>query len=141
MVRTIIGWAMSVLFSIFLIGPSAMGKFLEWEGKKEMMDVLGWDIETIKMVGVVEIIVAILFLIPRTSFVGAILCTAYLGGATATHVRIDDVFFMPIVMGVFMWAAYGLRRPEIFILAIGGQIHPTLDAGKPQQDKSQQDKT
>ncbi|MCA1851921.1 MAG: DoxX family protein [Beggiatoa sp.] len=39
---------------------------------------------------------------PRTSILGAILLTGYLGGATATHVRISDPFFMPVVLGVLV---------------------------------------
>jgi hypothetical protein len=72
-----------------------------------------------KKIGVVEVIVAVLLLIPRASFVGALLLTAYLGGATATHVRVGEPFFMPILIGVFMWIGYGLRRPEVFSLALG----------------------
>ncbi len=48
-------------------------------------------------IGVVEIIITILYLIPRTSFVGAILLTAYLGGATEVHVRANESFPFPII--------------------------------------------
>lgn len=67
----------------------------------------------------IEIAVAILFLIPRTSFVGAILVTGYLGGAVWTHLRVGDPWFFPIIIGVVMWVALGLRRPAIFALASG----------------------
>ncbi|HQX51357.1 MAG TPA: hypothetical protein PLY87_29495 [Planctomycetaceae bacterium] len=54
-----------------------------------------------------------------SGIVAAILLTAYLGGATATHVRVGDPFFMPIIMGFVVWIAYGLRQPAVFALATG----------------------
>ena len=70
-------------------------------------------------IGIVEVAIAILFLIPRTAFVGAILLAAYLGGATATHVRVGDPFYFPIIIGVVAWIALGLRKPEVLRLALG----------------------
>jgi hypothetical protein len=64
-------------------------------------------------------VIAVLFLIPRSGFLGALLLTAHLGGATATHARVGDPIYFPIILGVVMWIAFGLRRPEVFSLAIG----------------------
>ena len=119
-----IGWVLSILLSLFLAGPSAIGKFVDWEGKEQMFDHLGYTAELITRIGVVEIVIALLFLIPRTAFIAAILITGYLGGATATHVRVGDPFLMPIILGVVLWISLGLRRPEIFSLAIGQQNSP-----------------
>jgi hypothetical protein len=110
---------LSVLLSAFLLLASAPGKFVEWEGKAEMFEKFGYSTDVMTKIGVVEVILAVLFLIPRTGFIAAILLTGYLGGATATHVRVGDQFFMPIVIGVLVWIAYGLRRPDVFSLAIG----------------------
>ena len=114
----IAGWVLSGLVSVFLAGPSAIGKFVEWEGKAKMFDHIGFTNDVIMKIGVLEIILAILFLIPRTGFLGAILLTGYLGGATVTHVRVGDPYFMPIVIGVVMWIGMGLRRPAVFSLVI-----------------------
>jgi hypothetical protein len=114
-----IGWGMSILLSLFLIVASAGGKFTEWEGKAEMFDKFGYSPELMTRIGVMEVILALLILIPRIEFVSAILLTAYLGGAVATHVRVDDPFYFPILTGIFLWVAMGLRRPEIFRLAFG----------------------
>jgi hypothetical protein len=75
-------------------------------------------------IGVVEVVITILFLIPQTSFIGAILLTGYLGGATVTHVRLGDSFVVPVVIGVLVWIALGLRNPAIFCLARGGTGAP-----------------
>ncbi len=115
----IVGWMLSVLMSAFLILGSASGKFMDFEGKTEMFNHLGYSTEVMFKIGVVEVIVALLYVIPQTGFLGAILLTAYLGGATATHVRVGDPFYFPIIMGVIVWIALGLRRPEVFALAFG----------------------
>jgi hypothetical protein len=115
----ITGWVLSFLIAAFLIFASAVPKFIDWEGKAKMFSDLGYSIETMMKIGVVEIAVALLFVIPRTSFLGAVLLTAYLGGATATHVRVGDQFFFPIIIGIVAWIALGLRRPEVFSLAFG----------------------
>jgi hypothetical protein len=116
---SIAGWVMSVLLALFLIVPSAGGKFVDWEGKETMFEHLGYSTEMMTRIGFVEIVVALLILIPRTAFIGGILLTAYLGGAIATHVRVGDPYFMPVLMGIYLWIALGLRRPEIFSLAFG----------------------
>ena len=117
--QRIAGWIISVLISLFLIGASAMGKFLTWEGKEKMFEQLGFSTDLMFKIGVLEVILAILLLIPRTGFVAAILLSAYLGGATVTHLRVGEPIFMPIIFGVVMWIGLGLRRPEVFSLALG----------------------
>jgi hypothetical protein len=117
--RTIVGWVMSGLLSAFLIIASATPKFIDWEGKEEMFAKSGYSIDTMAKIGIVEVIAAVLILIPRTSFVGGLLLTAYLGGATATHVRVGEPFYVPILVGVFLWVSLGLRQPKVFSLAIG----------------------
>ncbi|QDV72717.1 DoxX family protein [Botrimarina mediterranea] len=115
----IAGWVLSVLLTVFLCGLSASGKFMDFPNKAEIMGKFGYPDDVMKWIGMVEIAVTILFLIPQTAFIGAILLTAYLGGATATHVRIEDPFYMPIIMGVVVWIALGLRKPDVFQLAFG----------------------
>lgn len=82
-----------------------MGKFTQWEGKSEMFAKMGWSEDLMVKIGIVEVVIAILFVIPRTSFFAAILLAAYLGGAVATHVRVGDPFLFPIIIGVVAWIA------------------------------------
>lgn len=114
----IIGWILSGLIAA-LLAFSAVMKLIDWEGKEEAMGHLGWSVDTIFKIGFVELAVAVLYLIPRTAFVGAILLAAYLGGAVATHVRVGDPFFMPILIGVVAWVALGLRDKRVFPAAFG----------------------
>ena len=65
------------------------------------------------MLGVLELACTILYAIPRTSVLGAILLTGYLGGATATHVRVGDSFIMTVVLGVVVWGGLFLRDARL----------------------------
>lgn len=64
-------------------------------------------------IGIVEVICTVLYLIPQTAVLGAILLTGYLGGATATHVRVEDNFAGPIIAGVLVWLGLFLRDARI----------------------------
>ncbi len=63
---------------------------------------------------ILELACAVVYAIPQTSVLGAILLTGYLGGATATHVRVGDpLFLMPAVLGVLVWAGLYLRDDRL----------------------------
>ncbi|MFO0870847.1 MAG: DoxX family protein [Pirellulales bacterium] len=115
----ITSWVLSGLVGALLLGPSAMGKFSDWEGKQEMLTSMGMSADLLFKIGILEVVVALLYLIPRTSFLGAILLTGYLGGATLTHLRIGEPFVMPVLVGVVAWVALGLRQPSLFSLVLG----------------------
>ena len=116
--QRIAGWILSGLIAAFL-GFSASGKFTEFPDKDKMFEHLGYSRATMTGVGVVEVVVTILFVIPRTSFLGAILLTGYFGGATTTHLRVGDPYFFPIIIGVLVWISYALRRPDVIKSAFG----------------------
>ena len=78
-----------------------------WQGQQ------GYPLSTLVPIGVVEILCAVLYAVPRTSVLGAVLLTGYLGGATATHVRISDPFIAPIIIGVVVWAGLFLRDARL----------------------------
>lgn len=129
----IIGWVLSGLIAAFLIVASGVPKLLESsdpEMKKQMEEILnkiGWTAEVVKVIGVIEIVISLLYVIPRTSFLGAILLTGYLGGAIATHVRVGELnWIMPLVMGVLAWVALALRQPVLFRLVVGANPCPPV---------------
>ncbi len=115
--RRIAGWVLTGLLAAVLMGPSAMSKFADWEGKSQAFEKLGFTTDLMFKIGIVEVLCAVLFLIPRTGFLGAILLTGYLGGATVTHLRVGEPFAPPVIIGILVWVALGLRRSEIFSLA------------------------
>lgn len=62
---------------------------------------------------IVEIVCAIAYAIPRSAVLGAILMTGYLGGATATHVRVGEPFYPPIIVGMVVWIGLYLRDERL----------------------------
>jgi len=74
---------------------------------------LGWKIELAPGLGVLELVCTLLYAVPRTSVLGAILLTAYLGGATATHVRVGDPYVATVIVGVVIWGGLFLRYPRL----------------------------
>jgi hypothetical protein len=68
-------------------------------------------------VGILELACAVLYALPPTSVFGAILISAFFGGATATHVRIGDPAFVgPVVLGILAWLGLYLREPRLHSL-------------------------
>ena len=74
---------------------------------------VGYPASILVPLGIVELLCAILYAVPRTTVLGAILLVAYFGGATATHVRIGQPFYFPIVFGVLTWLALYLRDSRL----------------------------
>jgi uncharacterized membrane protein YphA (DoxX/SURF4 family) len=106
------GWVISILPCLLLIMSAAM-KFIQPPGFDEGLKHMGWDARLMTYLGVVELTGTLLYLIPRTSVLGAILLTAYMGGAIATHVRVGDWFFVQILLGVMVWGGLYLRDIRI----------------------------
>ncbi|MET0595276.1 MAG: DoxX family protein [Polyangiaceae bacterium] len=74
----------------------------------------GWSEAALTPIAILEVIVALVYLIPSTAVLGAILVTGYLGAAYATHLRIGEGnAVIPIVLGVFAWAGLYLRDPRV----------------------------
>lgn len=108
-------WAGRILSAVpvLMLLMSGTMKFIKPAGFAEGLEHLGWSETTMTYIGVVEILCAILYLIPKTAILGAILIAAYLGGATATHVRIGDPFIIPIALGIVAWLGLWLRDKRL----------------------------
>jgi len=76
----------------------------------------GYPESTLGALAVVELSCAVLYAIPRTAVLGAILMTGYLGGAVATHVRVGEVFAIPLLLGILAWVGLYLRDPRLHAL-------------------------
>ncbi len=74
----------------------------------------GYPESLILKIGILEIFCTLVYMIPRTSVLGAILMTGYLGGATATNVRVGDPSsFIAVLVGVLVWAGLYLRDDRL----------------------------
>ena len=73
----------------------------------------GYPASTILPIGILELFCVVVYLVPRTAVLGAVLLTGYLGGAIATHVRVGDLFVGPLVLGLLIWAGLYLRDERV----------------------------
>jgi uncharacterized membrane protein YphA (DoxX/SURF4 family) len=106
------GYIVSVLPALALIMSGAM-KFTNSPQLIEGFTHLGWPDRLAIALGILELTCTVLYLIPQTSVLGAILLTGYLGGAIATHVRIGELFIVQALLGVAVWLGLYLRDPRL----------------------------
>jgi hypothetical protein len=106
------GRVLTGLIATFLL-VDAGAKLIPLTPVVEASQKLGIGVDLVRSLGVVLALSTLLHLARRTQLLGAVLVTAYLGGATATHVTTGTPFWFPVVMGVLLWVAYGLRNPQL----------------------------
>jgi len=113
----IAGWILSALIGLFLAIASALPKFMGIEAATDAMMVVGWPVKYLVLIGVIEVGCVVLFLIPRTALLGAVLTTGLLGGALAANLRVDNPLFshtlFSIYLGVAVWVALWLREDKM----------------------------
>ena len=112
-----IGRVLTGLCAAFLLFD-ALGKLLLLAPVVEGTRKIGFALGAIRPLGVVLGLSTLLHLFPRTQLIGALLVTAYLGGATATMVHIGQPFWFPVAMGAILWIAYALRSPSLRTLIL-----------------------
>jgi uncharacterized membrane protein YkvI len=83
---------------------------------------LQWPMEKMTTVGTILLICTVLYAIPRTTLLGAVLLTGYLGGAIASHLRVSNPLWthtlFPIYVAIFIWLGFYLRNPEFRRIAL-----------------------
>ena len=106
------GRIITVLCVLFLMvdgGMKAVKALPSMEGSVQ----LGWPENLVQGAGLILLGCTLLYVIPRTAILGAILLTGYLGGATAIMVRTETPYLFPIIFGVFVWAGLFLRNEKL----------------------------
>ena len=107
-----VGRGISVLVSlVFLISA-----FMKLKGGAEVMQGmahLGLPESLILPLAILEVSCVVIYLIPATSILGAILLTGYIGGAICTHLRVGDPFFIQIALGIVVWLGLYLRENRL----------------------------
>lgn len=112
-------WAGRVLsgLAVLFLAFDATIKLLQLGPAVEGTTQLGYPASVIVPIGLIQIGCLILYLIPRTSVLGAILWTGYLGGAIATHVRVGSPLFshtlFPIYVAALLWGGLWLRDQRV----------------------------
>ncbi|MGO4832135.1 DoxX family protein [Rhizobiaceae sp. 2RAB30] len=111
------GRILTGLFALFMLGASITPKLLQMPVAEETMAQLGWPAGYAFTIGIIELACLVLYLIPRTSVLGAVLMMALLGGAMATQIRAGSPLFTHILfslyLGLFMWGGLWLRDPRL----------------------------
>ena len=100
--------------------------FLLWDGTIKLLALtpvleaftrLGYPVSVAAGIGVLELVCVAAYVIPRTSVLGAVLLTGFLGGAISTHVRVEDPFlthtFFPVYVAALIWGGLVLRNGEL----------------------------
>ena len=111
------GRVLSGLYALFMLGASAAPKLLGLPVAEATMAELGWPPGYAFSIGVLELTCVVLYLIPRTSVFGAVITMGLLGGAMATHLRVENPLFSHILfsvyVGLFLWGGLWLRSPRL----------------------------
>lgn len=110
------GAVIAGLIAAFMLLDAAM-KFLRPAQVAAAFVRSGWPLELSIPLGVILLTSTVLYLIPRTAVLGALLLTGYLGGAVATNMRLRSPLFshtlFPVYFGVLLWLALWLREPRL----------------------------
>ena len=128
-----VGSTLSGLVIVFLLLDATM-KFLKVPVVVETTLQLGWPVDSVFPLGLVLLVCTLLYAIPRTSLLGAVLITGYLGGAVATHMRIGSPLFSHVLFGVYiglmLWGGLYLRDARLrALLPIRSVTHADSKAG------------
>lgn len=111
------GRVLTGLFALFMLGASIAPKLLGMPVAEETMAQLGWPAGYAFPIGLVELTCLVLYLVPRTSLLGAVLMMGLLGGAMATQIRVENPLFshvlFSIYLGLFMWGGLWLRDQRL----------------------------
>ena len=112
----IAGRVLSGIAVAFLLFDAGI-KFLVAPEAVEATAQLGWPVHLMPVLGTIELALLVLYLVPRTAPLGAVLWTGYLGGAIATHLRIENPLFshtlFPIYVAILVWGGLYLRDARV----------------------------
>ncbi len=107
------GWLMSAFFALFMLAGSAAPKLIGAQVATDAMTNIGWPTQHLLLIGLIEVACTVLFIAPRTAFIGVVLLTGLFGGAIASHLRVDSPLFshtlFGIYLGLWMWLSLWLR--------------------------------
>ena len=105
-------WVLTGLVALVFLG-SAISKFRANEEMIQMASGFGLDTQTYTLLGVVEIVCLLLFVIPRTGILGTLLLAAYMGGAIASHLEHGESILAPCIIQSLLFFVAFYRFPEL----------------------------
>lgn len=115
--RVLMGRILSGIFVAFMLTASIAPKLVGASVADDTLRALGWPDGYTLLIGLIELTCVVLYLLPRTSIVGAVLMMAVFGGAMATQIRVENPLFshtlFSVYLGVFMWGGLWLRNENL----------------------------
>ena len=112
-----LGWGLSGLFGLFMLGASVTPKLTAMAAADEALVALGWQGAPLLLIGVLELLGTLLYLLPATGVLGAALMMAIFGGAIATNLHGNAPLYshtlFSVYLGIIMWGGLILRDPRI----------------------------
>ena len=112
MSKKIIYWVLTAFVALVFIG-SGIGKLTANQELLKIAGGFGLNANEYYVLGIIEIIAVILFIIPRTGILGILLLAAYMGGAIATHLEHEKSVIAPCFVQVYLWIVAVYRFPEL----------------------------
>ena|SRR5688572_24563271 len=109
----IAGWIISAIVILWMGGLGIVIYLFNRALMEDGMAKQGYPPSSVVPIFIAELVAVILYAIPQTAVLGAILLTGYLGGAVATHVRAGEPWFFPVIFGVLVWLGLVLRDPRL----------------------------
>jgi len=106
------GWALSVLVSLTFVFSAVMKLIVHPEVVKGVAH-LGLPESLIRPLGFVELLCVVVYLVPTTAVLGAILFTGFVGGTIITHLRVGEPVYANILLGILIWVGLYLRHPRV----------------------------
>jgi hypothetical protein len=108
------GRVLSWATGFFMLTSGLNGMFVQSADMSASLANFGIPEDIVPAIGMAAFVSSVLYFIPRTSVLGAILLTGYLGGATLTHVRIHDpLLVVPVVVGILLWLGLYLQDERL----------------------------
>jgi hypothetical protein len=107
------GWVLTALILAFLLPASVAPKLMGAQVAVESLTSIGWPTSYLTPLGILELVLLLLFVWPRTALLGAVLFTALLGGTVASHLRAGSPLashtLFGVYLGLFIWVSLFLR--------------------------------
>lgn len=109
--KKVLYWSATILVAFILVS-SGLLKIFGGAATAEMAKGLGEE-GNVLILGVLELFIAILWVLPRTGVAGTLLAVAYMGGAIAVHFVTGQPVLVPVIIQILIWLAAAIRFPEL----------------------------
>jgi DoxX-like family len=120
------GWILTALMLLFLLPASVAPKLMGAQAAVDSLTAIQWPTTYLFALGVLELVLLVLFVLPRTALLGAVLFTGLLGGTVASHLRAGSPLashtLFGVYLGIFLWVSLYLRDEKFRSFVLGHML-------------------